>query len=206
MKPKKYRVNEIFYSIQGEGMRAGTPNVFVRFSGCNMDCHQGHEEENADFDCDTEFVSGLWMEGEDIIQEAMRLTKNDLRAVIFTGGEPGLQLDKALVDAFKSREVFTAIETNGTIDVSGCGVEWVTVSPKIAEHALKMDEASEVKYVRHHGQGIPKPTIKSPYRLISPAFKGRQLDMEAAQWCQMLVLENPDWILSLQTHKWVDVR
>ena len=65
-----YRVNEIFYSIQGEGMRVGTPNVFVRLSGCNMDCHEGHAEPNADFDCDTEFVSGVNMSAKSSVDRS----------------------------------------------------------------------------------------------------------------------------------------
>ena len=202
----KYRVNEVFYSVQGEGLRAGTANVFVRLSGCNMDCHEGHDEPNADFDCDTEFVSGRWMQRAEIVQGARDLVGADPPAVIFTGGEPGLQLDAELVEAFKDCGAHTAIETNGTVDVSGLGLDWITVSPKVAEHALRATRASELKYVRHYGQAIPKPSIEADHYLISPAFRGPTLDRRSVDWCQRLVLANPRWRLSVQTHKWIGAR
>lgn len=202
-----YVVNEIFVSVQGEGVRAGTVNVFVRFSGCNRDCHEGHEDANADFNCDTEFVSGRRMTGAEILMEADSLMPlREGRAVIFTGGEPGLQLDADLVGLFKTRGFHTAIETNGTINVSGLGLDWITCSPKIAEHAMKVAEASELKYVRGYGQGIPKPSCWAEHYLISPAFDGDQIDRRAVDWCVRLVKENPQWRLSLQTHKWISAR
>jgi len=202
----KYRINEMFYSVQGEGVRMGTPNVFVRFSGCNMDCQRGHEEPNADFDCDTEFVSGRSMTGDEILKAAKSLTGGSIPGVIFTGGEPGLQLDTELVEAFKGAGAHTAIETNGTLDVGGFGLDWITMSPKVAEHAIRTKQVSEVKYVRNVGQGIPKPSVKADHKLISPAFRGQTLDKRAVEWCQQLVLENPTWRLSLQVHKWIGAR
>lgn len=206
MKDSRYRVNEIFYSIQGEGIRSGTANVFVRFSGCNMDCQRGHEEPNAAFDCDTEFVSGRTVTGKDILDVSHSLAGGKIPGVIFTGGEPGLQLDAELVESFKNAGAHTAIETNGTLDVSDLGLDWITMSPKVAEHAIRTPNVSEIKYVRNVGQGIPKPSSKADYKLISPAFRGQTLDREAVDWCQQLVLENPDWRLSLQLHKWIGVR
>ena len=202
-----YSVNEIFYSVQGEGLRSGTANVFVRFSGCNRDCHRGHEDENADFDCDTEFVSGRRMTAGEILKEAtLHMPELAGRAVIFTGGEPGLQLDALLVGLFRTDGWFTAIETNGTIDVGQLGLDWITCSPKVAEHAVKLTKATELKYVRGHGQGIPKPSCVAGAHLISPAFDGDQIDRRAVAWCVKLVKENPTWRLSLQTHKWISAR
>lgn len=202
----RYRVNEIFYSVQGEGLRTGTPNVFVRFSGCNMDCHEGHENENADFNCDTEFVSGRWMTTGQILDYASELCPSRVvPAVIFTGGEPLLQLDAELVQEFKSAGAFVAIETNGTLKCE-LAIDWITCSPKIAEHCMKLTFADEIKYVRHHGQGIPKPNATANHYLISPAFDGPNMNARSVAWCNKLVLENPKWRLSLQTHKLTRVR
>lgn len=192
---KAYRINEIFYSLQGEGMRAGSANLFLRFSGCNLQCSQ----EEQGFDCDTEFVSGRNMSIEEIIQE-LRSLSADCRWVVVTGGEPSLQMDEELIDALHSSGFKIAIETNGTREISS-KIDWICVSPKVAEHALKQLSAHEVKYVRSYGQGIPKPRIEAEHYLISPAFEGDQLSQKNLNWCVQLVKENPQWRLSIQMHK-----
>ncbi len=107
-----YAVNEIFYSIQGEGVRAGTPNVFVRFQGCNLKCIADGE---AGFDCDTEFDSGRKLERQELLQEMAALVpRGQTWACILTGGEPMLQVDNALVQALNAEGWYIAIETNGT--------------------------------------------------------------------------------------------
>ena len=197
---KLYVINEIFYSLQGEGVRAGTANVFVRFSGCNQTC----SVESHGFDCDTEFVSGRKLPAEDILKEVKSLA-GDCRWVIFTGGEPGLQLDAQLIELFRSNGFRLAVETNGSVELP-VGLEWIAVSPKVAEHAIRQRSADEVKYVRGFGQGIPKTVVDAKHRLISPAFLGDQLDPKALQWCLGLVRENPEWRLSLQQHKFWGIR
>lgn len=195
---KTYGINEVFYSLQGEGVRAGTPNIFVRFQGCNQRCAVGTHG----FDCDTEFMSGRKVALDDLVAEANSIG-NGCDAVIFTGGEPGLQLDAAVVRAFKAHGYYTAIETNGSIDVSGLGLDWVCVSPKFAEHTLKQITAHEVKYVRSVGQGIPRSAVTAQNYLISPAFTPDGLSRETLEWCIRLCKENPPWRLSLQLHKLV---
>lgn len=196
---KTYMVNEVFYSIQGEGVRAGTPNTFVRFSGCNLKCRR----ETHGFDCDTEFVSGVPMTLDELLEEVRSMAWS--RWVIFTGGEPALQLDQELVNRFKSEGFFLAIETNGTTPLPS-GLDWVCVSPKTAEHTLRVLRANEVKYVRRKGQGIPKPVIDAEHFLISPAFQAGRLDEEDLEWCIALVKENPAWRLSVQLHNLLGVR
>lgn len=198
------RVNEIFYSLQGEGMRAGTPNVFVRFSGCNMRCRmEAAEDSPGGFDCDTEFVSGVSMDVGSLLSKCKELTHGLKVGVIFTGGEPGLQLTKEIVDAFREAGWGPlCIETNGSIDVSHLGLSWITVSPKVAEHAVKQVVADEVKYVRNVGQGIPKPACKAEHRLLSPAMAPDGLpEPGALEHCIRLVKECPEWRLSVQQHK-----
>lgn len=195
-----YRINEVFYSLQGEGARAGSPNVFVRFAGCNLTCRRDVEG----FDCDTEFTSGRTLELLALLEEA-----NDVRSaaaapcgVILTGGEPALQADAALVRGLIG-EGFSpvAIETNGTVDIGGLGVQYVACSPKSAEHTLRIARADELRYVRRKGQGIPKPIVKADALYISPAYGVHGIDPEDFDWCVRLVLENPAWRLSVQQHK-----
>lgn len=197
-----YTVNEIFCSLQGEGVRAGTLNHFVRFSGCNMTC----KVETHGFDCDTEFASGRKLTAQEIMQELQTLNPI-CRSVIFTGGEPLLQLDSELTHLLKDNGYYIAIETNGSKALEPTVmVDWITCSPKVAEHAVRLKRASELKYVRGYGQGIPKPTCISMNLLISPAFDGMMMDRRALDWCIKLIHENPYWRLSLQTHKFINVR
>jgi organic radical activating enzyme len=205
-------VNEIFYSLQGEGVRAGTPNVFVRFSGCNLECRSDNE---AGFDCDTEFTSGTKLSADELRKNVVETMERDsvvagrLPWIILTGGEPALQVDDALIAALKAGGFHMAIETNGTKELPA-GIDWVCVSPKSAEHTMRVKRADEVKYVRHAGQAIPRPAIEAAHYLISPAFE--TIDMPdrgtihrpiagALAWCIQLVKENPKWRLSVQQHK-----
>ena len=202
---KKYMVNEIFWSPQGEGMRAGEMSVFVRFTGCNLECSiEAGPKSPGGFDCDTEFASGRKMTGKDIINECFEVTGQktiDGLWIVFTGGEPALQLDRDLVTMCQAAGFKCAIETNGSICGNGRGLDWITVSPKVAEHAIRQDVADEVKYVRGYGQGIPKPTCQAKHQLISPATIGNTFDPRAIDWCLELIKENPKWRLSCQLHK-----
>lgn len=198
----QYAVNEIFYSVQGEGVRAGTANVFIRFAGCNLTCSRDGE---AGFDCDTEFTSARKMTAAAILSAVSAFLP--CKAIIFTGGEPALQLTASLCDMFKSESYFLAIETNGTYDLSAFNLDWITVSPKTAEHTLRQKTASEVKYVRRIGQGIPRPQVKATHRLISPACQADGVILPAdLAYCIDLIKEFPEWRLSTQQHKLWKVR
>lgn len=196
---QRYRVNEIFWSLQGEGVRAGTPNCFVRFTGCNLRCNGETEGEAFQPVCDTEFLSGVAMTITEMIAQIQ--ASGPVQWVILTGGEPGLQVNAALVEALHAVRIKVAIETNGTQDLPE-GIDWVTVSPKTAEHTLKTTRCHEVKYVRQAGQGIPKTTVQAEHYLISPAFEASGfVEPATLQWCIKLVKENPKWRLSVQQHK-----
>lgn len=203
----KYRVNEIFYSLQGEGARAGTANVFVRFSGCNLQCAmEPGPKSPGGFDCDTEFSSGKDFSLEELVSAIRACGGPKAKSVILTGGEPSLQVDQELVEALRADRWYIAMETNGTKDVAALELDWVTVSPKTAEHTLKVEEANEVKYVRAVGQGLPKPKIKATHYFLSPAFSPDGTSQETLANCIEMVKNNPKWRLSVQQHKMWRVR
>jgi 7-carboxy-7-deazaguanine synthase len=197
---RRYLVNEIFYSLQGEGVRAGTANLFLRLARCNLAC----TVESHGFDCDTEFESGRPMEREEIVAQLQALAPH-CDWVVLTGGEPALQVDRELIDGLHTAGYRLAIETNGSRELPA-GIDWITVSPKVAEHAIRQRTANEVKYVRGHGQAIPETVVEAEHHLLSPAFDGDQVDRRALDWCIRLVRENPRWRLSVQQHKLWQVR
>ena len=123
------KINEIFYSLQGEGYHTGIPAIFVRFSGCNMKCSF----------CDTLHEDGIMMSDEEIISEVVKYPAS---MVVLTGGEPGLWIDESLVDALHNEGKYVCVETNGTC-VLPDNVDWVTCSPK---------EGGEVR-LNHIGEG-----------------------------------------------------
>lgn len=206
---KQYAVNEVFYSLQGEGARAGTPNVFVRFSGCNLACSKAVEG----FDCDTEFAGARKMSASELVAEAKALVLAHASAaqlssvgVIFTGGEPTLQLDEELVQAFNDELFFPCLETNG-LRPAPQGLAWISCSPKTAEHTLQVERVNELRYVRARGQALPKPKLEAKYLFLSPAFSDNPAEFKAnVAWCIQLCKENPAWSLSLQQHKLWAVR
>jgi len=191
-----YRVNEIFYSIQGEGQFAGTPAVFVRFSGCNLACPW----------CDTDHASGEEMTRDELENAVGELLKDHEGAiVVLTGGEPALQLreDEPLFRQFKT---LVCIETNGTRPVPGW-VEWITVSPK-NELPLRdvVPAPSELKFV-FEPEHIPYylSMREADCRLsIQPLARrdGTTNLREALEF----VLAHPKFKLSVQLHKLIGVR
>lgn len=196
-----YVVNELFFSLQGEGARAGTANVFVRFAGCNLKC----SVEREGFDCDTEFVSGVRMLGDELVLRAAKLltvSPPKKVGVIFTGGEPALQLDAALVDGFREFGFGTlAVETNGTMELPP-NLDWISCSPKTAEHTLRCGpRVNELRYVRRAGMALPRPSLEADHLFLSPSYGPGGIDPADLEWCIKLVKENPEWRLSVQQHK-----
>jgi len=197
---KSYRINEIFFSLQGEGVRVGQPSLFVRFSKCNLTCRI----ETHGFDCDTEFESGTDLTADEILADLRALTR-ECRWVVLTGGEPALQVDAELIETLHEAGYRLAIETNGTVELPQ-GLDWVTVSPKVAEHAIRQRVADEVKYVRGYGQALPETVVEADHYWVSPAFEGERIDPRTLDWCVRLVKANPQWGLSVQMHKFIGLR
>lgn len=194
---KTYKINEIFYSLQGEGFYAGTPSVFVRFSGCNLRCPF----------CDTDHTDGMQMTASEI---ADAVDCYPATHVVLTGGEPSLFVDAELTAAIKSRRHhFIAMETNGTHAVAE-GVDWITLSPKsdfTADADPVLESCDELKLV-YTGQSLDRYSqFPASHRFLQPCDCGdpaenRRLRSECVQAC----LDHPQWRLSLQTHKLLDIR
>jgi 7-carboxy-7-deazaguanine synthase len=202
---KRYAINEIFYSLQGEGVRAGTAATFIRFAGCNRKCRKEPGPRSiGGFNCDTDYRLRRRLTATEVVNAAIRpsdkLPGYPLWCVL-TGGEPGLQLDGELIYELHQAGFRIAVETNGTIALPS-NVDWVTVSPKVHDLEVKQKFADEVKFVLVDQQPIPRTSIRASHYLLSPAFKGRVIDVGALAWCIRLVKSNPKWRLSCQQHKW----
>ncbi len=191
-------VSEIFYSLQGEGARVGTPTVFIRLQGCKT--------KNACFKagivCDTEFESGKIMTLDEIFTW-LETNADDCNEITWTGGEPADQLTDEIILYFKNRMYYQAIETSGLKPVPQ-GIDFVCVSPKVAEHVIKRnfkDGVDELRYVRHKGQDVPKPSVKAKHYWLSPHSDGFTINGDNLKHCIDLCIANPQWKLSLQNHK-----
>ena len=203
-----YAVKEIFLTLQGEGVQAGSRAVFLRFAGCNL--WSGREQDRASAQCtfcDTDFV-GTDGEGGGKFANAALLADRvesewgegrDGRLVVITGGEPMLQLDAALIDALHERGFRVAIETNGTLPVAD-GVDWVCVSPKAGTKVVQR-RGDELKLVWPQA-GIDPAKLESwdfAHFLVQPMDCA---EGEAALKAAIgLAMERPRWRLSLQSHK-----
>lgn len=188
------RVNEIFYSLQGEGHFTGTPAVFVRLSGCNLRCPF----------CDTDHHASVGMTYAQVVEQ---VTAFPSRHVVVTGGEPSMQLTDGFIDALHAAGCFVQVETNGTLPLPP-SVDWVTCSPKDAPVVL--DRIDELKVV-YSGQPMdgyaPLMAIAAEWRLQpcdvpgDPSASERHLRAAIAY-----TLANPRWRLSLQTHKLISIQ
>lgn len=191
----KLVVNEIFYSLQGEGARSGSANIFIRLQGCKTKdaCYA------AGIRCDTEFESGKSVTVENLLKE---ISVFPGRNIIWTGGEPAEQLTETVVARFNSEGYFQAIETSGLLPVPE-NISWISLSPKVAEHVVKRSfkHVDELRYVRHAGQSIPQPSVTANHYFISPHSNGFSINSENLNHCIELVKQNPLWKLSVQAHK-----
>ena len=219
-----YKIKEIFYTLQGEGGQTGRAAVFCRFTGCNLWTGREKDREKAICQfCDTDFVgtNGLnggrfktasevaakvnevWENGLKNVQNGAIIGKKIKKYVVCTGGEPALQLDKTLVDAFHDLDIEVAIETNGTILLAE-GIDWICMSPKAGTDIVVL-RGSELKLV------FPQ-TGAEPERFADLAFDNFYIQpmdspLQAVHTKMALdfCLQNPQWKLSLQTHKILDI-
>lgn len=192
----KYPVNEIFYSLQGEGFYTGTPAIFIRFSGCNLTCQF----------CDTDHAAFRRMTGAEIMDA---IAPYPACHVVLTGGEPSLFVDDPLLALLHDAGKYVAIETNGTHPLPH-GIDWVTLSPKDhvdAQAHTVLRECDELKVVYCDVATLPSyEHIKAGHRFLQPCDTGdgdaERIVKETIEYCKA----HPCWRLSLQTHKLLNIR
>jgi len=210
-----YTVKEIYYTLQGEGYMTGRPAVFLRFSGCNL--WSGHERDRASAICqfcDTDFV-GMDGEGGGRFKTSTELadavcaawpkegSKRAKPYVVCTGGEPLLQLSSGLIRGLHSRGFEVAVETNGTL-IPPKGLDWICVSPK-AGAPLLLQKGHEIKLVFPQQNAMPEKfkSMEFEHFFLQP-MDGPDLEANtraALAYC----LQHPQWRLSIQTHKVLDI-
>ena len=195
-----YKINEIFYSLQGEGYHSGTPAVFVRFSGCNLRCAF----------CDTKHQEGQMMSLQEIVEEVNKYPLAPL--LVLTGGEPSLFIDEAFVAELTQRTNKTiALETNGTRPLLN-NLDWVTLSPKSAFEGGDLEPCvltycDELKVVCL-GQDLSQyDGIEAKHRFLQPCFCEDEVQRKAnMKACVEAVMQNPGWRLSMQMHRILNIR
>jgi 7-carboxy-7-deazaguanine synthase len=208
-----YSVKEIFYTLQGEGNHAGRPAVFCRFSGCNL--WSGREEDRSTAVCqfcDTDFVGTDGLGGgkfstasalAERINGLWPATFAKSKYVVFTGGEPLLQLDADLIQAMHDVGFEIAIETNGTIPVPA-GVDWICVSPKMGANLVVL-RGNELKVVIPQAGQVMQEYAALDFehffvQAMDSPLLSKNLNL-AIEFCK----SNPQWKLSLQTHKLLQI-
>ena len=212
-----YSVKEIFYTLQGEGAQTGRPSVFCRFTGCNLwsGIEQQREQSVCRF-CDTDFV-GTDGKGGGKFQNAKALANainsqwpdqqshSAKKYVVCTGGEPLLQLDAKLIDELHNLDFEIAVETNGTIKAPE-GIDWICVSPK-GTAPLEQTSGDELKLVYPQTEQEAHPekfmSLDFTHRYLQPMDSPNieQNTKDTIAYC----LENPEWKMSIQTHKIVGI-
>ena len=208
-----YSVKEAFYTLQGEGGQAGRASVFCRFTGCNL--WSGREKDRASSICrfcDTDFIGtdgqngGRFRKADELAEHIAglwpRQTDHARPYVVFTGGEPLLQLDRALIEAMHKRGFEIAVETNGTLPAPE-GIDWLCVSPK-GRAELKQLSGNELKLVYPQADAPPEHfmTLEFDHFFLQPmdlAPRGEKGNTMASTVAYCMA--NPQWRLSLQTHK-----
>ena len=206
---KIYSVKEIYYTLQGEGFHSGRPAVFCRFSGCNL--WTGREEDRdkavCQF-CDTDFVGTDGLNGgkftaQELVVQIKSLYPGPDCFVVCTGGEPALQIDDELIAALHDSAIEIAIETNGTVELAK-GIDWVTMSPK-ANSEIVVKQGHELKIV--YPQQEIKPEDFADYDFEH--FYVQPMDSptlnENLKNAIEYVKQNPQWKLSVQTHKQIGI-
>lgn len=207
-----YTIKEIYYTIQGEGRHTGRPMIFCRFAGCNL--WNGREQDRMQAVCkfcDTDFIgtdgaNGGKYDSTALVEKILTLWPKDCGiqpAVVFTGGEPALQIDETLIAGMKKSEIYMAVETNGTIPLPD-GLDWICVSPK-GDAVIKQKTGNELKLVYPQPENQPKQFegLDFKYFYLQPLEDEFWIQNTAA--AVEYVKSHPKWRLSVQTHKYINI-
>lgn len=193
-----YKVNEIFYSLQGEGRWMGRPAVFVRMSGCNLKCPF----------CDTDFRGYREMSADDILSKCLE-EGGECRFIVFTGGEPSLQVDEQLIATLHQAGYYLSMETNGTHAIPE-GIDWVTCSPKVdftEGGELVVRKVDELKLIFDGEHEVSDHGIACAFRYLQPCDVGNDSrNYLILSECIKYIKAHPEWQLSVQMHKIVGIR
>lgn len=208
----RYRVNDIFYSLQGEGANAGRAAIFVRFAGCNLKCPF----------CDTEFDSFFTPSADYIVTEILAhcidhgVLKNK-PMVVLTGGEPTLQVDEHFVDLLHEEGFYVAMESNGTRPAPQ-NLDWLTVSPKETngvwnvKYGKRKPDELKVVFEKDTPEKLPSlhiphsPSGTTPQLFLQPCDTGnKRRNAAIVAACVKYIAQHPEWRLSLQIHKIIGI-
>lgn len=183
------RINEIFYSLQGEGYHTGRAAVFVRMAGCNLRCPF----------CDTQFDTYVEMTEAEVCNRVREVCGDRTQGllVVMTGGEPSLQLTETLVDALHAMGCYVSVETNGTHPLPP-NVDWITCSPKRSGRVV-LTRADEVKVVY---DGLP---VEDYMQIEAKQYYLQPMSCSNTEEVVMYIMQHPHWRLSLQTHKLIGI-
>lgn len=201
-------INEIFYSIQGEGINAGLPFIFIRLAGCSVQ----NACMNAGVKCDTYFESGKQMSRSDILTQIDNIAPQCKR-ILWTGGEPTDQLNSDITSYFKEKGFYQAIETSG-IRIPPLCLDWITVSPKLAVHVIKkiwnetdIYEIDELRILFRFGLDPSEwLNIKARNYVLSPMLTGTQDDFDLINAAINQTKNSYKWRLSIQLQKFLNIR
>lgn len=191
------KINDVFWTHQGEGANSGRRALFIRMPYCNLACSW----------CDTTFDTYKnWSEVE-LIKFA---TEEQARFAVITGGEPSFNKDTPkVIRVLKGLGFEIAIESNGTFPIPK-GIDFITVSPKrdakYEVHPKTFLEAHEFKYVVDEGfdfKLLDRHNTSDGRRYsLSPEFGQMQ---KSVKEIMSYIKEHPQWRISLQTHKWINI-
>ena len=195
----KLKVTDIFETIQGEGGNVGKVAVFIRLAGCNKSC----------WFCDTSWDNCREYSILEILQE---LKKYKTKFIVWTGGEPTLQLNREIISVFKQKDYYQAIETNGSNPVPK-GIDYIACSPKVGLNVLKknIEHADEFRYP--FGVNVKEPPAihelpPAKHYFVSPIFDGTRknhLNKSNLKGCLEFIKAHPEWKISVQVHKLLNI-